>query len=127
MIAPWRTSEKTGWFLMRKFRPGSIPGRIGTARRRPRIGSSIWTQGALEELDAIHAYIDQFNPLAAELMSIRLKQLAASLRTAPDRGRPISLGQRQLAVVKPYLMRYQRNGDTIYILEVRHSSREPNI
>ena len=87
----------------------------------------IWTQEALEELDAIHAYIDQFNPLAAELMALRLKKLAASLKVTPAMGRPISLGRRQLSVVKPYLLRYIQEGDNLYILEIRHSARAPNI
>lgn len=87
----------------------------------------VWTQEALEELDAIHAYIDQFNPLAADLMALRLKNLAASLRTTPDMGRPISLGRRQLSVVKPYLMRYIREDDILYILEIQHCARAPNV
>ncbi len=87
----------------------------------------VWTQEALAELDAIHAYIDQFNPLAADLMALRLKKLAASLKVTPDMGHPISLGRRQLSVVKPYLMRYIRDGDTLHILEIRHSARAPNI
>lgn len=93
---------------------------------RSKLSQIIWTQGALDELDAIHAYIDQFNPLAAELMSLRLKALATSLRAAPDRGRPISLGRHQLAVLKPYLMRYLHENGTVYILEIRHSARAPN-
>lgn len=87
----------------------------------------VWTQEALEELDAIHAYIDQFNPLAAELMALRLKKLAAGLKITPEMGRPISLGRRQLSVVRPYLMRYIREGDILYILEIRRSARAPNI
>lgn len=87
----------------------------------------VWTQEALEELDAIHAYIDQFNPLAAELMALRLKKLAAALKITPEMGRPISLSRRQLSVVRPYLMRYIREGDILYVLEIRHSARAPNI
>lgn len=87
----------------------------------------VWTQGALEELGSICAYVRKFNPLAAEFLGLRLKALAETLKSSPDRGRPITLGRRQLSVVNPYLLRYLRDGNIIYIVEVRHSAREPNI
>ena len=85
----------------------------------------VWTRGAALELRAIRAYIDQFSPLAAQRMAARLVQAVRSLETLPDRGRPISRGRRELAVIAPYLIRYRHEGGRVVILEIRHGAREP--
>jgi plasmid stabilization system protein ParE len=77
------------------------------------------------ELQAISAYVAQFSPLAAQRLAVRLISAARSLETAPDRGRPISRGRRELAVIRPYLIRYIRNGERLIILELRHAAQEP--
>jgi plasmid stabilization system protein ParE len=78
------------------------------------------------ELQAIRAYIAQFSPLAAHRLANRLIAAARSLETMPDRGRPISRGRRELALIPPYLIRYVRQGDRIIVLEIRHGAREPD-
>lgn len=85
-----------------------------------------WTRGAVIELHAIRAYITQFSPLAAQRLAARLYRAAMSLESAPDRGRPISRGRRELAVIDPYLIRYIRYGERVLILEIRHGAREPD-
>lgn len=86
----------------------------------------VWTRGAAIELRTIRAYIAQFSPLAAQRLAARLHRAARSLETEPDRGRPISRGRRELAVIRPYLIRYVREGERVIILEIRHGAREPD-
>jgi len=86
----------------------------------------VWTRRALSELRAIRAYIAEFSPLAAQRLSQRLISAARSLETAPDRGRPIGGGRRELVVIRPYLIRYARLEDRVVIQELRHGAREPD-
>lgn len=84
----------------------------------------IWTRSAAIELQTIRGYIAQFSPLAAQRLAARLISAAHSLESSPDRGRLISRGRRELPVIRPYLIRYLREGDRVLILEIRHSARE---
>jgi toxin ParE1/3/4 len=86
----------------------------------------VWTRAAASELRAIRLYIAEFSPLAAQRLAARLVSAARSLETSPDRGRPIGLGRRELTLIPPYLIRYERTGDRVVILEIRHSARETN-
>ncbi len=85
----------------------------------------VWTDEALANLDAIQAYIEQFNPLAAQQMAMRLIAVGNSLVEMPDRGRAVGGGSRELANVHPYLIRYRVAGDAIVILRIRHGARRP--
>ena len=85
----------------------------------------IWRPAALEHLDEIAAYIEQFDPSAAARMRTRLRQLSDSLRTSPNRGRPAAGGTRELVTVRPYILRYEVQGDVVTILRIRHSARRP--
>jgi plasmid stabilization system protein ParE len=85
----------------------------------------IWTRGALIELRAIRQYVAEFSPLAAQRLASRLRSAGEALADSPDRGRPVSHGRRELTIVPPYLIRYMRQGDRIYILELRHGARAP--
>lgn len=58
-------------------------------------------------------------------MAQRLKEAATSLSTQPHRGRLIDAGIRELAVVRPYIIRYRANAQTVRILRIRHSARKP--
>ena len=84
-----------------------------------------WTRRATADLVAIGAYIAQFSPASARKMAQRLKEAAASLSTQPHRGRLIDAGVRELAVVRPYIIRYRSNAGTVRILRIRHSARKP--
>jgi toxin ParE1/3/4 len=86
----------------------------------------VWTRRALAELRAIRTYIAQFNPLAAERLARRLAAAARSLETAPDRGRSIPGGRRELVVIRPYLIRYAYSENQVVIHELRHGAQEPD-
>lgn len=85
----------------------------------------VWRPDALDDLDGIAAYIEQFNPSAADRTYARLLQLGDSLRTSPNRGRPAAGNTRQLVSVRPYNLTYAVEGDEVYILHIRHSARKP--
>ena len=85
----------------------------------------IWRPDALDQLDAIAAYIEQFDPAAADRMRDRLRKLGDSLALLPHRGRPASGGTRELVVVKPYILRYEVVRDRVIVLRIRHSARRP--
>jgi hypothetical protein len=58
-------------------------------------------------------------------MARRLKEAAESLSTQPHRGRLIDAGVRELAVVRPYIIRYRSNAGTVRILRIRHFAHKP--
>lgn len=65
----------------------------------------IWTDEARANLLAIRTYIAQFSPLAAQRFFLRLVTAAEDLAENPDRGRNVGKGRRELAVIRPYLIR----------------------
>ena len=85
----------------------------------------VWSDEAFDQLDEIIAYIEQFDSIAAADMGVRLRALADSLHTSPNRGRPASNDARELVTVRPYIMRYSVHGDRVLIRNVRHSRRRP--
>ena len=86
----------------------------------------VWTEPALAHLEAIRAYIAQFNPRAAREVAASLKALGDSLNHFPHRGRPVrGTGMRELISTYPYIIRYAIDGDTVIVLRVRHTSRRP--
>lgn len=84
----------------------------------------VWARSAAADLRTIRAYVAQFSPLAAQRLAGRLVNAARSLETSPDRGRPITRGRRELAVIPPYLIRYVHDAGRVVILEIRHGARE---
>lgn len=86
----------------------------------------IWTEPALAHLEAIRAYIQQFNPKAAPQVAASLKALGDSLTHFPHRGRLVrGTVMRELISTYPYIIRYAIDGDKVVILRVRHTSRRP--
>lgn len=86
----------------------------------------IWTEPALAHLDAIRAYIHQFNPRAAREVAASLKALGDSLKNFPHRRRPVSgTAMRELISTYPYIIRYLIDGDKVVILRVRHAAQRP--
>ena len=61
----------------------------------------VWTERALAHLEAIRAYINQFNPQAARRVADSLKTLGDSLSHFPERGRPVP-GTRMREVVSTF-------------------------
>jgi len=78
----------------------------------------------VSDLENIVSYISQFNPLAAQRMAARLTSTAAALAEHAERGRPVGNGNRQLAVVRPYLIRYRIDGDTVVVFRCWHGVRQ---
>lgn len=85
----------------------------------------IWSVEATANLRAIHGYIAQFNPLAAQRVATRLNSAAESLCEMPERGRLVGSGVRELTTIRPYLIRYVVQDDAIYLVVIRHGAREP--
>ncbi|MDB5705708.1 MAG: type toxin-antitoxin system RelE/ParE family toxin [Sphingomonas bacterium] len=83
----------------------------------------VWTREALASPELIRSYIHQFDPQAAHRMALRLIEAGDSLRTFPDRGRPVSGGRRELVTIPPYIIRYKFDGERVFIVGVRHSAQ----
>ena len=86
----------------------------------------VWTDLAVENLEAIVTYIAVFNEPAAERVGERLLELAESLAIFPDRGRDAGSGRREMTIVFPYILRYRVEGDEVRILRIRHGARRPD-
>jgi toxin ParE1/3/4 len=83
----------------------------------------VWTEDAVEHLEAIVTYISVYDPAAAERLAHRLIELADSLAEFPHRGRDAGEGRREMTIVWPYSLRYRVEGDTVFILRIRHGAR----
>lgn len=86
----------------------------------------IWSDQALEQLEAITTYVRTDSPAAAGRLEARIVGKADRLAMMPDRGRPISRGRRVIAVTPNYLLCYAAVGEEVRILTVRHSARRPD-
>ena len=85
----------------------------------------VWTDRALADIDRAVIYVREYRPLAAQRLAQRLLAAGDSLASEPERGRPISLGRRELTIIPPYVIRYRTKGEMVLILEVRHGARRP--
>ena len=66
----------------------------------------IWSPAAADQLQSICAYVEQFNPKAAEELGRRLLAASNSLLNFPYRGRPVAgTSMRELLIVSPYIIR----------------------
>jgi toxin ParE1/3/4 len=102
------------------------PERASLSETGAALSAVIWTEAALAHLQAIHAYIKQFNPRAARGVADGLKRAGDSLAVFPHRGRPVPKTEfRELVTTYPYIIRYYIDGDKVVILRVRHMARRP--
>ena len=85
----------------------------------------VWTDQARGNLAAIRGYIAEFSPLAAQRFALKLVAAAEDLSRNPDRGRPVGRHHRELAIIRPYLIRYRVADDAVFILRIRHAARKP--
>ena len=78
---------------------------------------------AVADIDELIAYIAQDKPGAAADMYARLRAAARGLADFPEQGQIVGRF-RQLATVRPYLIRYRilRNG-SVLVVAVRHAAR----
>ena len=99
----------------------ATPPEAGTA-----LSEVIWTDPALDHLDAIQTYIEQFNLRAARQVADGLKAAGNSLANFPHRGRRVPGTElRELVAAYSYIIRYYIDGNRIVILRVRHTARRP--
>ena len=87
----------------------------------------VWTDAAVEHLEAIVTYISVYDAAAAARLAERLLDLADSLADFPHRGRDAGRGLREMSIVWPYVVRYEVEGDTVYILRIRHGARDESL
>ena len=89
----------------------------------------IYSEVALADLEQITAFIAADNPEVAQRFANRLVDLAESLRSIPERGRPVKNwpGVR-LVVLSPYLIfyRFQKQASAVEILRFWHGARDPS-
>jgi plasmid stabilization system protein ParE len=86
----------------------------------------IWSNPALGHLRLIRAYIEQFNPRAAQELAAALVEAGNNLEHFPHCGRSVSgTDKRELVTAYPYIIRYRIVGNTVRILRVRHTARRP--
>jgi toxin ParE1/3/4 len=87
----------------------------------------IYSDAALTDLQQITAFIARDNPEVAERFANRLVDLAESLRSLPERGRPVKKwpGVRVI-VLAPYLIFYsfERPATHVEILRFWHGARD---
>jgi len=86
----------------------------------------IWSPRAIRDLAGIRAYIGQFAPLASRRFTDRLVETVESLAEHPNRGRPVGDGVRELVAVRPYLVLYEVEADTVRILHIKHGAQQPD-
>jgi len=88
----------------------------------------IYSEAALADLQQITAFIARDDAEVAERFANRLVDLAESLRSLPERGRPVKKwpGVRVI-VLAPYLIfyRFERAAIQVEILRFWHGARDP--
>ncbi|WP_162238802.1 type II toxin-antitoxin system RelE/ParE family toxin [Brevundimonas sp. Leaf363] len=87
---------------------------------------AIWTPQAQAELEDGVNFIARDNISAAIATEDRVLASAAGLRDFPNKGRARPDGRRELVVAAtPFLLVYRVEHDSVLILRVWHTSREP--
>lgn len=85
----------------------------------------IWRETALDDLDAILAYIGQFDLEAADALQERIEQFVERLVQFPYMFRNGRLEGTREAVVHPnYILVYQVSTDAVEVINVLHSRRQ---
>jgi addiction module RelE/StbE family toxin len=85
----------------------------------------IWSPASLRQIQHIHDYIARDNPGAAIEMAEVLFEAGRSLDVFPHRGRPVPGTKMRELIVRPYIVRYQVDGNRVLIVRVRHGARRP--
>jgi plasmid stabilization system protein ParE len=86
----------------------------------------IWTEPALNDVGDIFDFLNGENPVAAVKVIRTLRLTGDRLMTFPKRGRRVGrTSMREVTTKYPYIIRYRVEGDAVFILRVRHTSRRP--
>jgi plasmid stabilization system protein ParE len=86
----------------------------------------VWSPTALREVARIFDYLVRFNPAAARKVANALMVAGESLRSTPNRGRPVpNTTMRELITAYPYIIRDRVTPKEVRVLRVRHTSRRP--
>jgi toxin ParE1/3/4 len=85
-----------------------------------------WTDGAVEDLESAHDYLEAENPKAAGEALERIISAVERLERFPQMGRAGRVeGSRELLVTgTPFLVAYRLKGESIQILAVLHGARK---
>lgn len=86
----------------------------------------IWSDAAIADLIALHVFISNDNPTAADAMIQRIVELVErQLPHMPESGRPGRVPKTRELVISgsPYFVPYQVVGNAIAILRVIHGAR----
>jgi toxin ParE1/3/4 len=86
----------------------------------------VWTDAAIADLVALHVYISNDNPAAADVTVRRIVDLVErQLPHMPESGRQGRVPKTRELVISgsPYFVPYRVVGDTIAILRVIHGAR----
>ena len=86
----------------------------------------VWSDEALDDLEALRTYIEQDDPVAAQRVAYRILEAVGSLLpTNPVMGRAGRVpGTRELVVPRtPFVVPYRINGRVLQILRVYHGTR----
>lgn len=85
----------------------------------------VWSRGALDDVEAIRAYLDPLNPAAARRLAGELLLAGDSLVQFAQRGRLGRVaGTRELVVVVPYVIVYRVTQGEARILRVWHGAQD---
>ena len=84
-----------------------------------------WQAAASADVQRIVSYISAENPVAAQRIARGLILAGDSLELFPMRGRSgVVPGTRELVAVRPYIIVYRVDDDTVRILRVWHSAQD---
>jgi len=86
----------------------------------------IWRQAALDQIIEIFDYLHALNPVAAMKVTDHIRIKGNRLQFYPERGRRVrGTRMREITTSFPYVIRYRVEGDTVFILRIRHTARRP--
>lgn len=81
-----------------------------------------WSEQAIDQLEAIAAYIDQFDPAAADALIARLEACAEKLTEYPYMYRTGRVPGTRDALAHPnYILVYRVAADAVEVLRVLHT------
>ncbi len=86
----------------------------------------VWSVEAIDDLEALRAYISADSPKAAREMALRIVSAVEDLLDAhPEIGRPGRVaGTRELVIAKtPYIVPYRVDPGVVSVLRVFHAAR----